>query len=66
MTSEYIQLCTVGDLTGEECPRLAQYRWDPEPDSDPLFLCRFHYEPFQGGNYFRAGFDVTGVDIARP
>jgi hypothetical protein len=41
-TQPYVQLCTSGDVTGKECLRLAFYTWQPDPEDDPLFLCRFH------------------------
>lgn len=41
------QMCTVDDLIGgEACLRVAQVVWQPEEDGHPVYLCRFHAEPF--------------------
>lgn len=39
------RMCTAGDLTGEECQRVARWEWRPD-DEHPVWLCNFHAEPF--------------------
>ncbi len=40
-----IQMCTVGDITGEECQCIAQWEWATVDDDHPVWLCNFHAEP---------------------